>query len=55
MEYLARGIYHLAPWLLSQTLLFVLIIALVGLFISLLGMWLFRKTFLNRIYGYVFG
>jgi len=55
MEYLARGIYHLAPWLLGQTLIFVLIIASVGLFIPLLGMWIFRKTFLNRYYGYVFG
>ena len=55
MEYLARGIYHLAPWLLGQSIIFVLIIASVGLFIPLFGMWVFRKTFLNRIYGYVFG
>jgi len=55
MEYLARGIYHLAPWILGQTLLFVLIIASMGLFIPLLAMWIFRKTFLNRFYGYIFG
>jgi len=55
MVYLARGIYHFAPWLLSQTALFALLIAVVGLGLPLLIMWIFRKTFLNRVYGYVFG
>jgi len=55
MEYLARGIYHFAPRLLSQTILFAFIIAFFGLGLPLLAMWVFRKTFLNRVYGYVFG
>ncbi|MHB8134443.1 MAG: acyltransferase [Anaerolineaceae bacterium] len=54
-QYLARGIYHFAPWLLSQTILFTLIIAVASLGLPLFGMWIFRKPLLKRVYGYVFG
>jgi surface polysaccharide O-acyltransferase-like enzyme len=55
MLFLAKAIYHFWPWLLSQTILFVIIIAAAGLGLPLLVMWIFRRSSLNRVYGYIFG
>lgn len=55
MDFFSRAVYHFAPWLLSQTLLFTLLVALLGLIIPLLLMAFFRKTYFKKIYGFVFG
>jgi len=54
-EYTARIIYHLAPWLLGQQLLFMPIIFIAGLVFPLLLMEVFRRSPISRFYQYVFG
>ena len=55
MDFFSRAVYHFAPWLLSQNLLFIVLVAVIALIIPLLLMAFFRKTFLKKIYGFVFG
>ena len=55
MNFFARAIYHFAPWILSQTILFITLVAVVGLGVPLIVMWIFRNSFLKRYYGYIFG
>jgi fucose 4-O-acetylase-like acetyltransferase len=55
MELVSRSIYHFAPWLLGQAVLFAFIIALTGLIIPLTLMWLVRKSPLQKTYKVIFG
>jgi peptidoglycan/LPS O-acetylase OafA/YrhL len=55
MEYVARIIYHLAPWFLAYQLLFVPFIALVGLGVPLIMMTVVKRSPAKVFYKYVFG
>jgi len=55
MEYTARGIYHLAPWILGYQILFQPIIVLTGLGIPLLMMSIVAKSPVRKYYQYLFG
>ncbi len=55
MEYLARGIYHFAPAVLSQQVLLVPALVLAGLGVPWVVMSVVKKTPLRRIYPYLFG
>jgi peptidoglycan/LPS O-acetylase OafA/YrhL len=55
MEVMARGIYLIAPWVLSNQLLFFILIFITGLGLPLVGMQLFSLPKLKPIYGFLFG
>jgi probable poly-beta-1,6-N-acetyl-D-glucosamine export protein len=55
MEYVARIIYHLAPWFLAYQLLFVPFIALVGLGVPLIMMTVVKRSPAKVFYKYIFG
>lgn len=55
MEFFSRAVYHFVPWILGQTLLFIVLVAIVGLVLPLTIMWVFRNSFLRRFYVYIFG
>ena len=55
MEFLARGLYHLAPWALSQQMLLVLALSLAGLGLPVLLIYAVKRTPLRRLYPYLFG
>ncbi len=55
MEYIARAIYLLVPWLLAHQLLFLSILIVLGLGIPLLLMMLMEKSPVQKYYQYVFG
>lgn len=55
MEIIGRGIYHVAPFLLSYHLVFTLMIAIIGLAVPLLMINIVKRSPLNRFYVYLFG
>jgi peptidoglycan/LPS O-acetylase OafA/YrhL len=55
MDFFSRAVYHFIPWLLGQTLLYIILVAILGLALPLLLMWFFRNTFFKKVYGFVFG
>ncbi len=55
MELLARGLYHLAPWVLSQQALLLPAIGLVGLVVPLLLMAVVKRSPLRRLSPVLFG
>jgi hypothetical protein len=55
MEYTARTIYHLIPWILAFQIIFQPILILAGLGLPLLLMTIVNKTPARRYYQYLFG
>jgi peptidoglycan/LPS O-acetylase OafA/YrhL len=55
MEYAARGLYHLAPWILARQFLFQPIVIAVGIAVPLLLMEAVRRSALRAAYTSVFG
>ncbi len=55
MEYAARGIYVLSPWLLSHQGIILLIMIVLGLGIPLLMMYVVKKSPIRGFYQYIFG
>lgn len=55
MGYIARGVYHLAPWLLGVQILFLPLMVVLGLGIPLAVMALMEKSVAKKYYQYVFG
>jgi membrane-bound acyltransferase YfiQ involved in biofilm formation len=55
MEYTARGIYHLAPWIFGYQILFQPILILTGLGIPLLMMAIVNRSPARKYYQYLFG
>jgi peptidoglycan/LPS O-acetylase OafA/YrhL len=56
LELAARGIYHVAPWLLAYQLPFLGLLVAVGVVIPLVMMWVVDRTpALRRFYGYLYG
>ena len=55
MEYAARGTYHLAPWLLARTPLFLALVIGVGLAAPLALMALVKRSPARSAYPYIFG
>jgi len=55
MEYTARGIYHLAPWIMGYQILFQPILILAGLGIPLVFMSIVNKSPARKYYQYLFG
>jgi probable poly-beta-1,6-N-acetyl-D-glucosamine export protein len=55
MEYFARTVYHLAPWLLAYQLLFVALVAVIGLGIPLACMAALKRSRFRGFYHYIFG
>jgi len=55
MEYTARAIYLLLPWVLAYQILFLSVIAVLGLGIPLLMMAVVGRSPMRRYYTYIFG
>jgi hypothetical protein len=55
MIFLAKAIYHLAPWLLAYQLLFLPVMIAVGLAVPLLLMTVVIDSPARRVYAYQFG
>jgi len=55
MEYTARGIYHLAPWILGYQILLQPILILAGLGLPLLLMTVVNRSPARKYYQYLFG
>ena len=55
MEYTARAIYHLLPWILAYQLIFQPILIVLGLGVPLLLMSIVNKSPVRRYYQYLFG
>jgi surface polysaccharide O-acyltransferase-like enzyme len=55
MEFTARGLYHLAPWVLAYQILFQPLIIIAGLGIPLLLMALVDRSPARKFYKYLFG
>jgi peptidoglycan/LPS O-acetylase OafA/YrhL len=55
MEYTARGLYHMAPWILDRQIVFQPIVISVGLAVPLLVMEAVRRSTLRGLYTYIFG
>ncbi len=55
MEYTARGIYHLAPWIMGYQILFQPIIILAGLGAPLMLMLIINRSPARKYYQYLFG
>lgn len=55
MEYTARAVYHLAPWILGYQGLLALIMIVLGLGIPVLMMYIVNKSPARRYYQYIFG
>ncbi len=55
LEYTARGVYHLAPWLLGYQILFQALLIGVGVAIPLAMMSIVRRSPARRLYPYLFG
>jgi surface polysaccharide O-acyltransferase-like enzyme len=55
MEYLSRGLYHLAPWVLGQQILFQPMLIVLGLSVPLIMMSVFRRSPSRAFYAQVFG
>jgi surface polysaccharide O-acyltransferase-like enzyme len=55
MEYVARGLYHAAPWVLGRQLVLQPLILIVGLAVPLLLMRAFRRSSFSGLYTHVFG
>jgi surface polysaccharide O-acyltransferase-like enzyme len=55
MEFLARGLYHFAPWILGQQVLFQPILIVVGLLVPITLMSVVSRSPSRGLYGYVFG
>lgn len=55
MEFTARGLYHLAPWVLAQQFLFQPLIIVAGLGVPLLLMALVDRSPARKFYKYLFG
>jgi surface polysaccharide O-acyltransferase-like enzyme len=55
MDYVARSLYHVAPWILGRQLLFQPIILVAGLLVPLLLMEAVRRSPVRSVYAYVFG
>ena len=55
MEYTARAIYVLLPWVLAYQILFLPTIAVLGLGIPLLMMAVVNRSPMRRYYTYIFG
>jgi surface polysaccharide O-acyltransferase-like enzyme len=55
MEYVARAIYHAAPWMLAHQPLFLTLVVGLGLGLPLVRMDLVRRSRARALYPYVFG
>jgi peptidoglycan/LPS O-acetylase OafA/YrhL len=55
MEYTARAVYHLAPWILLHQILMQPILVVVGLAIPLIAMEMVARSPARRFYSYLFG
>jgi surface polysaccharide O-acyltransferase-like enzyme len=55
MEYFSRGLYHFAPWVLSQQIVFQPLLIALGLSVPLLLMLAVSRSPSRNLYGYLFG
>jgi len=55
MEIFSRAVYHLAPWLLANQLLFVPLVGLIGLGVPLVLMYIVKRSPARALYSYLFG